>query len=131
MTLSLWAVPVNATSLKDKYKAKNFPRVVLNKNVKTFNDHEIYPQKMDFEVRHRDMMVRQVGLTYEYGWVLRHDNAPFFMVCHETTKQDENVLNHGLLLDQSTVEADVLYSLGGVLIEPKDIAHIMNDLYNS
>ena len=131
MTLSLWAVPVNATSLKTKFNSKQVPHVVLTKHVKTFNDHEIYPQKMDFEVRHRDMMVRQVGLKYEYGWVLRHDNVPFFMVCHETTKQDENVLNHGLLLDQSTVEADVLYSLGGVLIEPKDIAHIMNDLYNS
>ena len=127
MTLSLWAVPVNATSLKTKFNSKQVPHVVLTKYVKTLNDHEIYPRKIDFKVRHGDMMVRQVGLTYEYGWVLRHDGSPFFMVCHETTKQDENVLHHGLLLEQTTVEADVLYSLGGVLIEPKDIGHIMNN----
>jgi len=128
MTLSLWAVPVNANYLKEKYKSNHVPHVVLSKNVSNLELHKSYPKKMRFSVRHKDMMVRHVGSMYEYGWVLKHEENPVFMVCHETKSTDEkNVLRNGVMLEQSFVEADVLYSLGGFLVEPCDIAHIMNN----
>ena len=126
MSVSLWAVPTNSFLLQKRFKTTITPHIVLERNVTHFKEHKAYPKRMHFSVKHKEMIVRQVGFGYEYGWILNHNENPAFMVCHETTSESENVIHNGVLLNQETLDADVIYSLGGVLVEPEDMEHIMN-----
>lgn len=129
MSLSLLAVPVNAKSIRAKFRSKQIPRIVLIKHVDCLRSHEAFPHEMTMNVIYKDMMCRKVGDTYEYGWLLGYKGTPMFMACHETKTGDFNVLRNGMCLEQDTVHTTIQYCMNDTLISPDIMEYI--DTYSA